>query len=431
MGFGLFILATVTLFIRPGEVIPDLEGAPIYQILILGCLVVSWPRVMQTLANVKKQPITLCVLGLWVAGLLSHLARFDTFSARTFAENFGRVVIYFILLVSLIDSATRLRGFQAWTLGAITLMSAVAVLQYHGVINLPGLKVLEQRQFDAETGDMVIVPRLCGSGIFNDPNDLCLALTMGTVFGLCWLCDKRVGPMRFLCLPALLLFVYTLRLTQSRGGLLGFSIALLVLCWTRFGWRKVLPPAVILIPGMILLMGGRQANFNIEGGDTGQSRLQLWSEGLGLFRQSPLFGIGTGQYVEEVGYVAHNSFVHAFTEMGFFGGSLFVGAFYLALWPLAFRGGEQADGGDEEYRRLRPFTLALVAGYAGGIWSLSRVYVEVTYLVLALAQAHLALVGSAVPFPAWRPGLVKRLACVGAVVLAGLYVMIRSTISYG
>src|SRR5262249_1846073 len=152
--------------------------------------------------------------------------------------------------------------------------------------------------------------------------------------------------------------------------------------------------------------------------------------GLGLFKQSPLFGIGTGQYGEEVGAAAHNSFVHAFTEMGFFGGSLFVGAFYLALWPLASGRREQPEAGDQELQRLQPFVLAVVVGYTGGVWSLSRVYVEVTYLVLALAQAYLGMVGASA-FPAWRRGLLRRLAWVGAVVLVGLYVITRSTVSYG
>jgi putative inorganic carbon (HCO3(-)) transporter len=431
MGFGLFILVNLTLFIRPGEVIPDLEGAPIYLVLILSCLVVSWPRVLQTLSRIREQPISLCVLGLWVAAILSHLSKGDTFSARQVAESFGRVVVYYLLLVSLIDSPARMRQFLGWILGAIVLTAALAVLLYHGLVTLPGLKVLEQRGFDNETGEETFTPRLCGSGIFNDPNDLCLALTMGTIIGLYGLCDKRLGMLRLVCAPVLVLFGYTLRLTQSRGGLLGLFVALLALCWVRFGWRKTVLAALVLVPVMLLLMGGRQTNFNLDGEDTGQERIKLWSEGLGLFRQSPLFGIGTGRYAEEVGLVAHNSFVHAFTEMGFVGGALFAGVFYLALWPLACLSLSPGESEDQELKALQPFVFALVMGFAAGLWSLSRNYIEVTYLALGIAQVHLSLISSQVSVPGWQQGLLKRVGWVGALALAGLDIVTRATVVWG
>ena len=51
-------------------------------------------------------------------------------------------------------------------------------------------------------------------------------------------------------------------------------------------------------------------------------------------RQSPVFGIGKNRFGEEAGQVAHNSFVHAFTELGPLGGMVFLGAFYLAMRAL-------------------------------------------------------------------------------------------------
>jgi len=431
MGFALFILVNVTLFIRPAEIVPALAESQIYLVLILACLVASGPRVLKRLSGLTDQPIVLCVLGIWLAAVVSHLVRADTYSAREVAVAFGKVVIYCLLLVSLVDSSRRLRLFLVWILVSITIMAAVAVLQFHGWMELPGMVAVQERRLDKETGEEVIIPRLCGSGIFHDPNDMCLALTMGVVIGLYWLSDKRVGSLRLLCLPALLLFGYTFRLTQSRGGLLGLLLALLVLSGTRFGWRKAILLALFLVPGALLLGGGRQTDFNLEGGDTGQQRVQIWSEGLALLRDSPLFGIGTGQYGEEVGHVAHNSFVHAFTEMGFVGGVFFTGAFYLALRPLAQLSAVRGTLGDAELARLQPFVLALVVGYAGGLWSLSRNYVEPTYLVLGVAQVYLSLVAVRVSLPAWQPGLLRRLGGVGAATLIALHLITRFAVRWG
>ena len=37
-----------------------------------------------------------------------------------------------------------------------------------------------------------------------------------------------------------------------------------------------------------------------------------------------MFGIGESRFHEEIHKVAHNSYVHAYAEMGFFGGTVFL-----------------------------------------------------------------------------------------------------------
>ena len=66
-----------------------------------------------------------------------------------------------------------------------------------------------------------------------------------------------------------------------------------------------------------------------------------------LLRQAPLFGIGVGKYEDEVGLVAHNSFVHAYTELGIFGGALFLGAFVYPLGTLHRLGVESSPHMEE------------------------------------------------------------------------------------
>src|SRR5260370_10175657 len=138
---------------------------------------------------------------------------------------------------------------------------------------------------------------------------------------------------RLACLPPLLLFGYGLVLTRSRGGFLALVAGLFTLFQARFGWRRTLLLASAGLPLLFVLFAGRQTTLStVEG--TGQDRIQLWSEGLGLFREAPLFGIGQGEYADRVGLVAHNSFVHCFAELGFAGGALFLGAFGSALVML-------------------------------------------------------------------------------------------------
>src|SRR5262245_56901336 len=76
LGFGLFLLVNATLFLRPAEVIPSLQGAPVFEALIITCFAVSFPAVLNELKSLRllAAPITCCVLGLLVAVTLSLLS---------------------------------------------------------------------------------------------------------------------------------------------------------------------------------------------------------------------------------------------------------------------------------------------------------------------------------------------------------------------
>ncbi len=428
MEFFLFILVNAALFIRPGEVIPELEGWPVYQWLILASLAVSAPRVLGqfTGRSLARRPVTLCVFGVWVAVVLSHLARMATIEARLEGFEFGKVILYYLLLVGVVDSPARLRRFLGWLAVLVVALAGLAVLRYHGFAELPGSATVNERYVDPETGAKLVIARLCATGIFNDPNDLCLALTLGTLVGLYYLIEGR-GPARALWLGPLALFVYTLHLTQSRGGLVGLASGLIVLCGARFGWRKAVPLTALLLPALLLVASSRQTNFDLsDRQDTGQTRVQLWSQGLQLFRESPVFGIGSGFYAEKVGLVAHNSFVHAFTELGFAGGTLFLGAFFAALASLARLGSDRVLVLDPGLRALRPYVLAVVAAYCAGMLSLSRNYVVLTYLVLGLAQAYVATAATAPADAAPSPkALARWLVPLGVGTLVVTYVTVQ------
>jgi hypothetical protein len=127
-----------------------------------------------------------------------------------------------------------------------------------------------------------------------------------------------------------------------------------------------------------------------------------------LFRQSPLFGIGMGQYADEVGMVAHNSFIHAYTELGFFGGSFFLGAFAYTLATLRRLGSRRGNGLSPNLRRLRPYLLAIVTAMVVGMMSLSRVYSLPVYIVLGIAAVYFRL--ACVSAPSLVPRVNQRLA---------------------
>jgi O-antigen ligase len=284
---------------------------------------------------------------------------------------------------------------------------------------------------DPITGEDVIVYQLTATGNFADPNDLCTILVVATVISLYRLFDGGAGYFRVVWAAPVGLFFYALILTKSRGGLISLLVSLAVLTVSRLGWKRAVPLSAVLIAGILMTSGGRQTRFG-TGEDTAQGRIQLWVEGLHLMARSPLTGIGASQYAEEVGLVAHNSFLHANVELGLLGGTCFVGAFYLPLWSLRRINTAGAEVIDPALRRLRPYLVALVAGYAAGLCSISRCYVVPTYMIVGLAAAYLRLVPVNRPeVVPWLNGrLVARLVAADLAVMTSIYVFIKLTVSY-
>ena len=425
MSFALFILLNGILFIRPEDFLPEIAGARLYLIVIVLCLVATLPNLLPQLSlrNLARRPITVCVLGLLGAVALSQLVRGRLDAVEDFVPEFAKVVAYYLLLIAVVDTPARLRTFLAWQVAFVAVVATLGVLQFHEVINYDALKPVFEERFNPQSGETEQIARLCGSGIFNDPNDLCLVMVFGILCCLYRGATARNWGMTGLWVLPSLLFGYALILTQSRGGLLGLLAAVGTLVWCKYGWRRALPVLALCLPAAILAIGGRQSEISVAGG-TGNARIMLWAEGLGTLFRSPflvLFGIGAGEYAGAVGQDAHNSFVHAYVDLGLLGGTLFLGAFVLAIWMMLRLRRSDRVRLPGALKTAWPFLMAMVVGYAAGIFSLSRNYIVPTYLCLGLAASYIAM---AMPTPPSdfqvSSTLFKRMAITGTVGLVFL-----------
>jgi O-antigen ligase len=369
--------------------------------------------------------VTACVVALVGAIVLSHLANAYLGGAVYSGQTFAKVALYYLLLVATVNTPSRLRRFLEWLVLFIAVLAVVALVQYHEFAEIPGLTTLEANDgIDPETGEVIRIPRLRATGIYNDPNDLCLVLVVGALICLSKLTEKGKRSLRHAWLLPLVLFGYAILETKSRGGFLALLAGLAMLFWARFGWRKAALLGSVALPAVFLLAPGRQASLSTSEG-TSQERIQMWSDALDLFRQAPLFGVGQGTFADHAGLVAHNSFAHCFAELGFVGGTLFLGAFLCAAWQLRRLQGARRDR--SPLSRLGPFLLAILVAYAVGLLSLSRVYVSSTYLILGLAVAYarIALRSSPAPRLQLNAALLGRLATASVLFLAALYVFVR------
>jgi O-antigen ligase len=339
-------------------------------------------------------------------------------------------VAYFVLLVSVVNTPRRLFCFLTSIAVFTVLLTGLAVLHYHNIIDLPALAAVVEYDLDEFTGLRSTTRRLCATGIFNDPNDLSMIIVAS--MGICGfgIVSRPLGFIRFGLAAPLAFLGYGLALTHSRGGLLALIVGCAVLFQARFGWRRAWLAASVAIPAILVVFRGRQTDFAgaLSGGGTGESRSELWSEGLQHLKHSPITGIGCNRFAEEVGLVAHNSFVHCFTELGLVGGSMFLGLFLVvgySVWRLRRVKREIAS---TSLCHMHPYLLALLFAYIVSMLSLSRSYVVPTYLVAGLGVVYerLARKGTSLPPLRFGTGLMNCIVAgsIGFIVLTYAYIQV-------
>ena len=439
VGLVLFFLVNVSLFIRPADIFPELVYIPTYEYLIIACFVASLPFVYQQFRpeSLRNSPISVCVLLLQLAVVLSHLFSplhyFFIYGARWSAFRFFKLLVYYFLLVSLLNTPRRLRRFLAALALMIFALTVVTLLHFHEVITIPSLLILQLVQINEQTGEREITIRLQSLGQFSDPNDLCMILVVGTAICLYLSGYRRFGILGILWFIPVGAFGYAIALTKSRGGFLAMLAALLVLFHAKFGLLRTILLSVVVLPLMFYLFQGRQTELS-SSEDTAVTRIQLWSEGFTFFKQAPIFGNGLEEFADQEGvdFVPHNTYLHCYAELGFFGGTVFVGAFFCAIGGLYRYGKPEVYNPDPEQRRLRPYLLALTAGYATSMLTLSRLLVIPTYLVLGLAMLYLRLTPVYPPQlelrTSWR--LVRRCVLVSVCFLAVMYIYVRISVRW-
>jgi hypothetical protein len=123
--------------------------------------------------------------------------------------------------------------------------------------------------------------------------------------------------------------------------------------------------------------------------------------------------------------------VQSYTELGFVGGTFFVGAFYLAVLLPYLAGRQHSDLPEGELRRVRPYLIGIIAGYVMGLTLSSRNYTQPTFMMLGLAAIYLSFVGVHVPasVATLNLRLVRHIVLVSGLTVAVLYLFVRFSLA--
>lgn len=419
MGFALFLLVNAALFLRPEELIPGVKGIYLYQNSIIACMLCSITPVSQLFfaSPLRRHPAFTCFSLLLPIAFFSLLLNRDIGQAFDELITLIKVYVYFVLLLALVTTPARLRALTAVIIFCTMIIAVVGILHFEKVISMPALEILEGDEADYGSNP---VRRLQFTGMLNDPNEVAVFLSALTFLCAFQWRSQFYGFGRHIWLIPIAVFLVAIGLTKSRGGLLALLAGIAAFAVYRFQGAPGLAPGVhgrrtgawkavaflvLAMPLMLVFFGGRQTEFGLEG-STGQGRIALWSDWLQEFGTSPLWGIspavasaaaGKEQQLEggkgvrvralrETGpsHLAHNSYLQAFADLGFLGGTCFLGAFLLAFITLHRYAFGKTWILDPDQQRLHPHLVAALAAYMTGMLTLTINYLVTTAFILAL-----------------------------------------------
>lgn len=394
----LFILIYIALVIVRPQEYPALVdvGIPFLpMVLLLSMLVwmVSGPKTF-------AQPQYRLLFAFFIVTMISIAANGWIGGAVEQAGQFAPTVIAFVLLANAVTTQARMIA----TMQVLVLCSLVLAL--HGAFQVEkgiGWTGMPLVQDDG---------RIQYIGIFSDPNDLGLLFVSVLPMAL-YLCKRggSFGLARLFWLAGAGLLLYGVYLTNSRGAMLAVALMLGAWLWLRRGLLVAGLVGSMALAGMMTLPSRLQELDASE--ESAAGRVDAWYEGLQMFREHPLFGVGAGNFTDHNYLTAHNSFVLALAETGFVGYTVWLAFIGYGFWMM-FRlqryrlesGGTQAKDPlvAEEWRLMHDISTTLfvsLCGFYMAAFFLSRTYVIVLYLIAAMVVAEYTIAES--KFPDIRP----------------------------
>jgi putative inorganic carbon (HCO3(-)) transporter len=412
-------------YLSPQEIVPDLATyRPVIWLAVLAMVASAFSLATKNFSVLRARQMYLLV-GLILAILFSEFAQGWLGGAVFSMGKFLPAAAVFFLISFNVMQWKHLRIVVVSVIACATILILQGLWAYVHYNGAESLFIFRQNIF--EHNQLIrTVPRMRSVGSLHDPNDFAqfLLVTLPLI-GLLW----NQSHIRRVAVTLLMATALTgIYLTHSRGALVGIAVLLLVILWRRVGRVLATIASVGILLGAVALnfAGGRAISV-----DGGMSRLQIWSDGLEMFKHAPIFGVGFGQFSDYGTHTAHNSFLLCFAELGLIGTFFWVALLVttiLELNAIAQYGDSKLDdqvaysSNESQPRRLRvqsrasgsipssstipspvdaarwarALRLSLIA-FVATAWFLSRSYTVTLYLLLGIAVALQNVVSRSMP----------------------------------
>jgi len=391
---------------------------------------------------------TVHVLGLWLVLLITH---------GIFVQVFGEVAIHLPLYAGVISALIILvkrdwKGVDPsilWLIGLLFFFMAISALQGMAIGRSLSIMMLYAKVFllailiigcvrDEKNIKVMTVYCIAGlivgalyavyqsltgqfsvsniyvqraAGLRADPNDTAMLLLSGVPLSVYWLFQLKSKALKIIPAISIVVLLIGIVLTGSRGGFVALALIFLAIYLKRptiiatFVAVFIMVLAVTLAPDSYKeriesLVTGQEKH----GSKSLESRSKLLSQGLTVFMNHPVLGVGAGNFgaafMESLNsaefsgssglaitgnthLAAHNMYLEFFVENGIIGGGLLISIFLLSIIKLM-----KFDRENRQYQRSiysLPFCilLALLGMYFAGLF-LSQGKNSVLWFIIGL-----------------------------------------------
>jgi putative inorganic carbon (HCO3(-)) transporter len=404
---------SIVLFFRPQDDIIALQAArPAELFALLGVGPMLLHRLSHRLPVFKVTRETIAIFALGFVMLATvPFSIWPGGAVNEFIETFSKVLIVFVLMMNTVTTPRRVQQLSSLMFLAGGYIAARGVFDYARGVNL-----IEGSRLAGPVG-----------GIFGNPNDLALNMVALLPLAIMTAVARRNSfSWRAVAAAAALLMMATIIFTKSRGGMIGLAVMILALVLLSFRMRPILAVGVVvgtLIAGPFVpesFYSRMSSIFNpaadAEFTGSREARTTVMKEGIAVFQERPLTGVGAGQFVNydfpgrvERWRQAHNSLIQVAADLGIFGLIAFSYLIYrgirTAFWMRRALGPQPArrtpsqasqvvTTGDREF--LHDHAVAMGAALIG--WLAAAMFASVAYswtfyylLALTVAARELIL----------------------------------------
>jgi O-antigen ligase len=322
------------------------------------------------------------------------------------------LIIGFLLFGAVSSLWAAAPGQTHASLGRLLLVAALALVAYTAASTRAGFRTIVHGYllasvvtsvYSVASGTYVAKGRL--AGLF-DPNYFAAELIPAILVACFLFATAGSARKRWLAAAVAGIDFVAFALTQSRGGIVGLTVALLAaLVFAGRSRSRMLALVLVLVAiGLGYYLGYKPAHVFASGGRAGTSsgRLDEWRVATRVFAGHPVGGVGLGNYevvegsiatqtfnlsvvfwIVNQAHVVHNTYLQMAAELGFVGLSLFLAILVLPL-RLAARALVRLKG---RLGELEFYARGLLAGAIGMLTAyvfLSAEFEKQLWLVLAL-----------------------------------------------
>jgi len=388
IGFGVLYLYMAVLLIRPQEFVSWLYGAPILFFIEI-VLILVWLGCRKSFR--APQYVDIAALSFSVFASLLLVSFTEAYQALI--DFIVYSVVIFLCVAQLVKTVEQ----EQKLLRLMVLCTLIMSLHGYDQMTSPNYTAWTGKQALArnDAGDDLLY-QITYLGFFEDPNDLGMILNFSVPIIVYFAFQARKLVRWGYWLPVLLIHLYAIYLTNSRGTLLALVATAGLYGLYRYGGVRAVFLAALAVPVLAALAPSRSG---VSGDSSSMERIEAWYEGIKMFQWRPIFGVGKGQFLEHHYKTAHNSWVLAFAELGlvgyFFWFSLIGHSLYYVWRIYRYAEKKVADIKDAaleaRYLAEKNLNQALFFSMFASLLSaffISRSYMVLIYIMTGLAVAH-------------------------------------------